>query len=200
MGNIMINMNTIPHLRPLLRLAESAQKVGDDELVCTALAAAEILAQGNSPINMKPVLEYLQALVSCCDHCYMVYDEKHLAELRHSVMQELARYDMSLIEKKDQKALTLPPMIQLVTAMYIRTYNDKTEGVSVALVIDENKEVQFPRRGPLISELREYHDENHLLLGSVESWLPNELADYRLMHGSVETQDILPEELIVMSF
>lgn len=45
----------IQHLRSLLRLAESAQKAGDDELVGVALAAAEVLAHDNPPIDVAPV-------------------------------------------------------------------------------------------------------------------------------------------------
>lgn len=194
------DMSTLASLRPLLRLAESAQKAGDGELVQAALVAAEVLARDNPPIDMTPILEYMRALVSCCDHCYMVHDKDHIAELREKVVQELARHSMALIEQNDQKALSLPPMIQLVTAMYIRTRNDTTQGVSIAFVVDDDGTVQFPRRGPLVDELREYHDENRPLRGSAESWFPSELADYRLMHGSVEVHDILPEELTAMSF
>lgn len=192
--------STINHLRPLLRLAESAQKAGDDELARTALTAAEVLARNNPPIDMTLILEYMWALANSCDKYYSMYNNEELAVLRKKVMQELARHNMSLIEQNDQKALSLPPMIQLITAMYLRKKDDKTEGVSVALVIDENGVVQFPRKGPLINELQEYCDNSNSPHGNIEHWLPVELAGYRLMHGSLEVQDILPEELVAMSF
>lgn len=148
-----MSARTIQHLRSLLRLAESAQKAGDDELVGVALAAAEILAQNDPPIDMAPVLAYLQALTSRCEHCYMPASEDELARLRSLVVQELARHNISLIEQNGQKALRLPPMIRLVTALYIRREGDVTEGVSIAFIINQAGALEFPRKGPLMHEL-----------------------------------------------
>ena len=214
--------STIESLRHLLRLAESAQAAQDDDLARTALVVAELLARSDrcggsrqqhastpateassrddSPINMAPVLEYMRALTSCCDHCYMTRSEEELAELRQKVIQELARHNTKLIDAVDQKSLQLSPMIRLVTAMYVRQVGDMIESVSVALVVDEKDVVQFPRRGPLIDELQKHCDSNLDARGDPDFWLPGELSGYRLMVGSVEVQKILPEELQAMSF
>lgn len=189
-------MGAVRSLRSLLRLAESAQKAGDDELVGVALAAAEILAQNDPPIDMAPVLAYLQALTSRCKHCYMPASEDELARLRSLVMRELARHNISLIEQNDQKALRLPPMVRLVTALYIRQEGDMTEGVSIAFIIDQAGALEFPRKGPLIPELQRYCAEHRVTQDDiVDYWLPEQLADYRLMAGSISVQHILPEEL-----
>lgn len=121
--------NTIDHLRALLRLAESAQQAQDDDLARAVLAAAEILARDNPPINTAPMLECMRALA-----------------------------------------------------------------------IDENGAAQFPRRGPLVNGLQEYCGDGNPPHGNMQYRLPDELAGYRLMYGLGEVQDILPEELEVMSF
>lgn len=188
--------SVINHLRSLLRLAESAQKAGDDEFVGVALAAAEVLAHDNPPIDMAPVLEYIRALTSECKHRYMVRSEDELRALRKKVVQELARHNISLIEQNGQKALRLPPMIRLVTALYIRREGDVTEGVSIAFIINQAGALEFPRKGPLMHELQRYCAEHQVVQDDINDyWLPEQLADYRLMAGSISVQHILPEEL-----
>lgn len=194
-------MNGMQHLRPLLRLAESAQKAGDDELARTALAATEVLARNNPPIDMTLILEYMWALANSCDKYYNMYNNEELAVLRERIVRELARHNMSLIEQNDQKALSLPPMIQLITAMYLRKRDGKTEGVSIAFVINESGALEFPRKGPLMHELQCYCADHQVVQDNINDyWLPEQLADYRLMAGSVGVQHILPEELQEMSW
>lgn len=193
-------MESIQCLRPLLRLAEAAQRAQDDDLARTALVAAEVLAHDNPPIDMTPILAYMRALTSSCDHCYMTCDDAELAALRHQAMKDLAQYNESRIAANDQKVLRLGPVVRLATAMYVRQEGDMMKGVSVAFVIDENGVVQFPRRGPLIDELQEYCDNGNPPPRGLTHWLPNELAGYRLMAGSFEVQEILPEELQEMSW
>lgn len=193
--------STIDHLRPLLRLAESAQQAQDDDLARAVLAAAEILARDNPPVNMAPVLEYMRALTSECSHCYMVRSKDELTALREKMAQELARHNVSLIERNDQKVLHLPPMVRLVTALYIRQEGRMTEGVSIAFTIDQAGVLEFPRKGPLIPELQRYCAEHQVVQDDINDyWPPEQLADYRLMVGSVSVQRILPEELQEMSW
>ena len=194
-------MNTLTSLRHLLRLAEAAHAAQDEDAVRAMLAAVEALARGSeSPINMKLATEYVRSLTSCCEHCYMMYDAEQIADLRRQVAGELARHNESLVAAADKKALSLAPMVHLVTAMYVRQVDSMTEGVSVALVIEADDTVWFPRRGPLIDELQAYCTEHRPPRGNVDVWMPGQLADYRLMAGSVETQDVLAEELTMMSF
>lgn len=194
-------MNTLASLRHLLRLAEAAHAAQDEDAVRAMLAAVEALARGSeSPINMKLATEYVRSLTSCCEHCYMTHNAEQIADLRRQLVGELARHNESLMAAADQKALSLAPMVRLVTAMYVRSANGMTEGVSVALVIEADDAVRFPRQGPLIDELQAYCGEQRPPQGKVDVWMPDQLADYRLMDGSVETQDVLAEELTVMSF
>lgn len=193
-------MNTLESLRHLLRLAEAAHAARDDDVLSAVAAAIEVLVRCDSSVDMEPVSAYIRSLTDCCEYCRMPHDIEQSAILRRRVVQELAKHNESFIVANDQKALTLPPMVRLITAMYIRQVDGATEGVSIALVIDENGAAQFPRRGPLVNELQEYCDDGNPPRGNIEYWLPEELAGYRLMHGSVEVQDILPEELGAMSF
>lgn len=194
-------MNTLSSLRHLLRLAEAAHAARDEDAAEAVLAAVEALARGDeSLIDMKLATEYVRSLTSGCDHCYMTYDAEQIADLRRQVAGELARHNESLMARADQKALSLAPMVRLVTTMYVRQVDGVMEGVSVALVIEADDAVRFPRQGPLIDELQAYCAENRPPRGNVDFWMPDQLADYRLMAGSVETQDVLSEELTVMSF
>lgn len=188
--------SVINHLRSLLRLAEAAQKADDVGLARTALTAAEIVARGNPSISVRPVLAYMRALVDRCEHCYVPVGDDELAVMRKKAIQELARHNISLIEQNGQKALRLPPMIRLVTALYIRREGDVTEGVSIAFIINQAGALEFPRKGPLMHELQHYCAEHQVVQDDINDyWLPEQLADYRLMAGSISVQHILPEEL-----
>lgn len=194
-------MNTLSSLRHLLRLAEAAHAAQDEDAVRAVLAAVEVLAQSAElPIDMKLATEYVRSLTSCCEHCYMTHDAEQIADLRRQVVGELARHNESLMAAADQKAMSLAPMVRLVTAMYVRQVDGTTEGVSVALVIEADDTVRFPRQGSLIDKLQAYCAEHRPPQGNVDFWMPDQLADYRLMAGSVETQEVLAEELTVMSF
>lgn len=194
-------MGAVRSLRSLLRLAESAQQAQDYDLARAVLAAAEVLAQNDPPIDMAPVLAYLQALTSRCEHCYMPASEDELARLRSLVVQELARHNISLIEQNGQKALRLPPMVRLVTALYIRQEGDITEGVSIAFIINQAGALEFPRKGPLMHELQRHCAEHQVVQDDINDyWLPEQLADYRLMAGLISVQYVLPEELQEMNW
>lgn len=190
----------IDSLRHLTRLAEAAHAAQDSDAARAVLAAFEVLAREQLPIDVAPVLAYVQALVSRCDHCYMVTDEDEIAALREQVIRVLARHSTSLITAKDKKALRLGPMVRLVTAHYIRQQGDMTEGRSVALVIDRAGAVSFPRRGPLVAELQDYCAKYSPPPDRFEHWLPESLGGYRLMAGSVQEYLVLPEEIPAMSF
>ncbi|MDO4780954.1 MAG: hypothetical protein Q4A34_00975 [Candidatus Saccharibacteria bacterium] len=192
-------MDTVICLRHLLRLAEAARKAQDDDLARTALVAAEVLARDNPPVDIAPILEYMQALTSRCDHCYMIGTDTDPAVLRQRAVKALAQHSGSHVVANDQKVLQLGPMVRLATAMYVRRDGEMTKGVSVAFVIDEKDAVQFPRSGPLINELQEYFDDGNPPYGP-GNWFPGGLAGYRLIAGSVEVQQILPEELQEMSW
>lgn len=193
-------MNTPESLRHLLRLAESAHAARDDDVLSAVAAAIEVLVRCDSSIDMEPVSAYIRSLTDCYEYCRMPHDIEQSAILRRRVVQELAKHNESFIVANDQKALALPPMVRLITAMYIRQVDGATEGVSIALTIDDHDVVQFPRQGPLIDELRVYSDKHQPPRGDIRLWMPSQLAEYRLMAGSVEVQQVLPEELTTMNF
>lgn len=92
-------------------------------------------------------------------------------------------------------------MVHLVTAAYAKNEGGVTSGLSIALVINQDGSVDLPRNHFLNAELLDCFDENRPVnWRSVGRDLPSKLHGYHLVAGSVEVQEILPQELGAMPF
>ena len=194
---------TITIARAIIRIDDAARNVNDYSLLGALHEMVEQLSQHgvkDTDVDMDLLLEYVGA-ADGCDYCRAGDGQPSVDELTTKINQQLARRGRAQVEAIDQSVLEFEPMVHLVTAAYAKNEGGVTSGLSIALVINQDGSVDLPRDHFLNAELLDYFDENRPVnWRSVERDLPSKLHDYHLVAGSVEVQEILPQELEAMSF
>ena len=194
---------TITIARAIIRIGDAARSTNDYSLLGALHEMVEQLSQNgvkDTDVDMDLLLEYVEA-ADGCDYCRVGGGKPSVDELTAKINQQLARRGQARVEASDQSVLKFEPLVHLVTAAYAKNEDGVTSGLSIALVVNQDGSVDLPREHFLNAELLDYFDENHPVnWRSVERDLPSKLHDYHLVAGSVEVQEILPQELEAMSF
>ena len=197
-------MTTITIARDIMRLTDSALKHNDDHMLMTVQQIIQALVDANvqdDDVDMALLNEYMEALNEC-EYCRVGDNQESREELRGRIIAQLADRPQKQVAANDKLALELEPMVRLVTAMYAKDEDGTTAGVSIALVVDHNGVVSFPREHFLNQKLLEAWDD--LKLGTSDhlltSLLPKNIGEYQLVEGLTEMQKLLPRELSAISF
>ena len=194
---------TITIARTIIRIGDAARNANDYSLLGALHEMVEQLSQNgvkDTDVDIDLLLEYVEA-ADGCDYCRAGDGKPSVDKLTTKINQQLARRGQAQVEASDQSVLKFEPLVHLVPAAYAKNDNGTTSGLSIALVVNQDGSVDWPRDHFLNAELLDYFDENRLVnWRSVERDLPSNLHGYHLVAGSVEVQEILPRELEAMSF
>lgn len=193
---------TVMIARDILQLAETAAQNHDRSALHSLQNIVETFARldaKDDTVAIELLKEYIDILQDA-DYGYEYYTLEDKEELQDEIYKLLSRDTQNAITIQKYETGVLGQTVRVVNAMYAKTQNGMTEGISAAIVFDDEK-ISYPMDHFINDELKKYFAENAYITGkNIEHHMPKTLREYRLVEGSVQVRDVFPRELAYLSY
>ena len=183
--------------RDLVQLAETASDNHDQTALYSLRnivdSFVDIDAVDNS-VDLSLVASYIDLLLDA-DFGYEMHSEEEKDDVADRLYRALAMDIENKIQTNEYTIDGLGNMLTLASAIYAKEEDGKTSGVTATILFDGDK-ITYPRDHFINNELRSYFSENpYISESNIEYHMPEKLADYKLVAGTVEVQHIFRREL-----
>lgn len=153
----------------------------------------------DNTVDMSLLKEYIDILTDS-EVGYELYDQATKDTISKQLYKSLSREPNHQVAAAKYLAEDIGEAITLVSAVYGKETKGTTSGITAVFTIS-GSDIEYPLEHFINSELKNYFANNHLISASnIQYHMPEMLAEYKLVKGTVETKKIFKRELQYISF
>lgn len=185
-----------------MQLAETATKNNDPHALYALRSIVDtliLLDVEDTQVPLETLKTYIERLDDAGDG-YHTHTKEELESVAKNVYSLLSKDTRATLAIQTYEAAHPGQTVTLASAMYVRTVNDQTEGISVRFIVKDDA-FEYPPEHFINDALQDYFVQNpHINRDNVAPFMPDELQDYRLVEGSVYVRDVFERELEFISY
>ncbi|HCH34021.1 MAG: hypothetical protein UY35_C0010G0016 [Candidatus Saccharibacteria bacterium GW2011_GWC2_48_9] len=194
--------HTIVVARDLLQLAETAARNSDSHALYAIKNIVDtliLLDTEDTQVPLETLKTYIKRLDDAGDG-YYTHTKKELELAEKNVYSLLSKDTQATLAIQTYEAAHPGQTVTLASAMYARTVNKQTEGVTVRFIVKDDT-FEYPSEHFINKALQDYFIQNpHINKNNIIHFMPDELQGYRLVEGSVYVRDVFERELEFIAY
>jgi len=194
--------HTIVVARDVLQLAETAARNSDSHALYAIKNIVDtliLLDAEDTQVPLATLKTYIERLDDAGDG-YYTHTKEELELAAKNVYSLLSKDTQVTLAIQTYEAAHPGQTVTLASAMYARTVNDQTEGISVRFIVKDDT-FEYPSEHFINDALQDYFVQNpHINRNNITLFMPNELQDYRLVEGSVYVRDVFEREFEFITY
>ena len=153
----------------------------------------------DTTVDMSLLKEYIDIL-NDLEFGYELYDQATKDAVSKQLYKSLSREPNHQVTAAKYLAGNIGRTVTLVSAIYGKEVEGTTSGITAVFTMS-GSDIEYPLEHFINSELKNYFANNHLISASnIQYHMPEMLAEYKLVEGTVEAKKIFRRELQYISF
>ena len=194
--------HTVLVARDVLYLAETAAKNNDSRALYSLRNIIDLLASTDAEDTDVP-LDLLRTYldhIDDTDEGYQTYTKEEKEQAAADVYSRLSKEVSDTLTIQKYNTAHPGGTVKLVSAMYVKTTNTTTEGISIRILLSDD-DIQYPTDHFINDALRHYFEQNpQINRHNIAHNMPDTLQDYRLVEGSLYDREVLLRELAYIAY